>query len=137
VTEVFGPEAADLTSARAVVRHPGLPPSWFVPAPADEQAAFRARHGIAADATVVSSYVRLVPEKGVAMLLDVAERLAVQRPGTVLVVGGDGRLEQELHRRGARAASTASARWGTSTSTTPRCCAHVGPRAVPSRPTPA
>lgn len=97
VTEVFGPEAADLTSARAVVRHPGLPPSWFVPAPADEQAAFRARHGIAADATVVSSYVRLVPEKGVAMLLDVAERLAVQRPGTVLVVGGDGRLEQELH----------------------------------------
>ena len=96
VTQVFGPEVGERTAARAVVRHPGLPPSWFVPAPADEQAAFRARHGIAPDAAVVSSYVRLVPEKGVAMLLDVAERLAVQRPGTVLAVGGDGRLEEEL-----------------------------------------
>ncbi len=96
VRRAFGDRAAEETEARVVLRYPGLPPEAFVAAGSDEQRALRSRCGVPPEAPVLSTYVRLVPEKGVRQILDVAAALAAVEPTVHVVVAGDGPLRAEL-----------------------------------------
>jgi glycosyltransferase involved in cell wall biosynthesis len=96
VRGAFGDQAGDETESRLVLRYPGLPPEAFVPANDCDQADLRAGLAIPPDAPVLSTYVRLVPEKGVRQLLDVAGVLADLEPDAHVVIAGDGPLRAEL-----------------------------------------
>lgn len=82
-----------------VVVPPGVDTDRFrVPTP-DERAATRSRLGIDADDELVVSISRLVPRKGMDVLIDAAARLAPSRPRLRVVIGGGGRDEGRLARR--------------------------------------
>jgi glycosyltransferase involved in cell wall biosynthesis len=84
-------------AARLVVRPPGLPPESFAPAPAEQVAALRRLLRVPADARIVSTYVRLVPEKGVSRVLEVAAAAAAAgRSDLVFVLAGTGPMEQSI-----------------------------------------
>lgn len=102
---VLHPAAVAQLADRVVLRYPGLPPeSLRRPAPA-AVARWRASHGIAADAHLISTFVRLVPEKGVGRILDIAEQ-ARDRQDLVFAIAGSGplgpALATEVERRGLR-----------------------------------
>lgn len=82
-----------------VVVPPGVDTDRFVPASAAERAATRARFGLAPDDEVVVSISRLVPRKGMDVLIDAAARLAPDRPRLRVVIGGGGRDTERLERR--------------------------------------
>jgi glycosyltransferase involved in cell wall biosynthesis len=100
---VLGAAAADDLAARVVVRYPGLPSESFRPAHADRAQQWRASLGIEADQRLVSTFVRLVPEKGVERILQIAEA-ARGRTDLVFAIAGTGPLDDsiraELKRRG-------------------------------------
>lgn len=102
---VLHPAAAADLAGRVVLRHPGLPPESFRrPAPAAIDR-WRASHGFPADAQVISTFVRLVPEKGLGRILDIAEA-ARGRDDLVFAIAGSGplgaSLASEVERRGLR-----------------------------------
>lgn len=68
-----------------------------------DQAAERARLGVAADAELVFYLGSLIPTKGLAELMDAFIALARRRPKLRLVCGGEGPLRSELERRAAEA----------------------------------
>jgi phosphatidyl-myo-inositol dimannoside synthase len=77
---------------------PGVDTNRF--APLDERArrAARAELGIADDAVVISSVSRLVPRKGMDVLIEAAAILANQVENLAVVIGGTGRDEARLRR---------------------------------------
>lgn len=81
----------------------GIDTARFATVPADP-AAWRHRHGIAAEATLVLYVARLVATKNVSLFVDVAERVLARPPGgpTVFAVVGSGPEEERLAARIAR-----------------------------------
>jgi phosphatidylinositol alpha-1,6-mannosyltransferase len=85
-------------STRIVEVPPGVDCAPFGgPDPAARLAA-RARFGVPDDATVVVSVSRLVPRKGMDVLIDAASRLAGSHPSLVVVIAGAGRDAERLER---------------------------------------
>ncbi len=82
-----------------VVVPPGVDTERFRPPTASDRAAARRRYGVADDAELVVSISRLVPRKGMDVLIDAAARLAPARPGLEVLVAGAGRDERRLRRR--------------------------------------
>lgn len=81
-----------------VVVPPGVDPSRFRPlAPAEREAA-RRRFGLEAEDRVVASVSRLVPRKGMDVLIRAAARVREKHPGLRVVIGGRGRDRARLGR---------------------------------------
>jgi phosphatidylinositol alpha-1,6-mannosyltransferase len=88
---------------------PGVDTERFRPLDADERLAARRRLGLPDDATVIASISRLVPRKGMDVLIRATARLAQTRPDLVLAIGGSGRDERRL--RAVAALAKAPVRW--------------------------
>jgi len=74
----------------------GAPLDEFAPVPRDRARRVRRELGLADDAVVVGTIGRLNAQKGHRFLLDAAARLLPRRPGTRVLVAGDGDLMGEL-----------------------------------------
>ena len=81
---------------------PGVDTDRFVPLDAEQVAKARALFDLPDDARVVVSLSRLVPRKGMDVLVDAAARLAPERPDLVVLIGGSGRDRGRLDRLVAR-----------------------------------
>lgn len=81
-----------------VVVPPGVDADRFRPLSPRERAEARARWGLAPDACVVLSLSRLVPRKGMDVLIRAAGRLAPSRPRLVVAIAGAGRDRARLER---------------------------------------
>jgi phosphatidylinositol alpha-1,6-mannosyltransferase len=77
---------------------PGVDTAAVAPLKAPERRAARARLGIPTTAPLLASVSRLVPRKGMDVLIEAANRLAPSYPGLVVAIGGDGRERQRLER---------------------------------------
>lgn len=81
---------------------PGVDTERFVPLGAQERRAVREGWGVPDDAVVISSYSRLVPRKGMDVLIRASARLRHRWPNLVVVIGGAGRDRRRLDRLVAR-----------------------------------
>ncbi|MFP5254294.1 MAG: glycosyltransferase family 4 protein [Acidimicrobiia bacterium] len=77
---------------------PGVDTDRFVPLSVSERAAARARLGLPADGRLVVSVSRLVPRKGMDVLIRAAARLAPARPDLTVAIAGGGRDHGRLAR---------------------------------------
>ena len=77
---------------------PGVDTERFVPLDGDQRRAARETFSLPKDATVVVSVSRLVPRKGMDILIRAAARLAHDHPDLLVVIGGGGRDRQRLDR---------------------------------------
>ena len=132
-------------AARAVRRR-GMPPvaeippgvdlGRFRPLDLDERAAARADLGLPADGPLVVSVSRLVPRKGMDVLIDAAVRLRPERPGLTVAIAGRGRDTDRLAGRIAEySAPVRLARRGVRRRPSPsgrgrRCLRHAVPQPV-------
>lgn len=82
----------------AVIVPPGVDIDRFKPLDAAQRRAARVRFGLPADAPVVVSISRLVPRKGMDVLIAASARLADRHPGLTLAVAGAGRDRSRLDR---------------------------------------
>jgi phosphatidylinositol alpha-1,6-mannosyltransferase len=82
----------------SVVVPPGVDTERFVPLTAADRAATRARLGLPRDGRLVVSVSRLVPRKGMDVLIRAAALLAPSRPDLVVAVAGGGRDHDRLER---------------------------------------
>jgi phosphatidyl-myo-inositol dimannoside synthase len=89
--------APDLT-APVVEVPPGVDTSAVTPLKAPERRAARARLGLPATGPLLASVSRLVPRKGIDVLIEAANRLAPSYPDLVVAIGGDGRERPRLER---------------------------------------
>ena len=80
----------DLTS-RLVEIPPGVDTGTIVPLEAAERRAARAGLGLPATGPLLCSVSRLVPRKGMDVLIEAANRLAPSYPDLVVAIAGDGR----------------------------------------------
>jgi phosphatidylinositol alpha-1,6-mannosyltransferase len=85
-----------------VVVPPGVDTDRFTTLDAHARSAVRARWGLSDDALVAVSVSRLVPRKGMDVLIEAAARLAPQHPGLAVLIGGTGRDRSRLERLVAR-----------------------------------
>lgn len=81
---------------------PGVDGQRFRPLDAAERVAARQRFGLPADGLLVVSVSRLVPRKGMDVLVEAAGRLRPGLPGLTVGVGGEGRDRPRLERLIAR-----------------------------------
>jgi len=81
-----------------VVIPPGVDTDRFVPVDAPQRAAVREQFGVAPESTLVVSVSRLVPRKGMDVLIRAAARLAPSHPELKVVIGGSGRDRDRLER---------------------------------------
>jgi phosphatidylinositol alpha-1,6-mannosyltransferase len=100
--------AAPAMTAPVVEIPPPVDSGSIVPLGAAERAAVRARLGLPAAGPLVTSISRLVPRKGMDVLLEAAARLAPSYPDLVVAVAGGGRELEHLRRRAARSPVAAS-----------------------------
>ena len=77
---------------------PGVDPTWFCPLDGDERRAARERLGLPVDGRLVVSVSRLVPRKGMDVLIRAAALLAPDRPDLTVAIGGTGRDRPRLER---------------------------------------
>ncbi len=77
---------------------PGVDTSAFRPLSAAERGAARARFDLPADAELIVSLSRLVPRKGMDVLIAATSLLARDRPNLVLTIAGTGRDRARLER---------------------------------------
>jgi phosphatidylinositol alpha-1,6-mannosyltransferase len=79
---------------------PGVDVTKFVPLPPIEKAATRARLGLAPTGPLVLSVSRLVPRKGMDVLIEAAARLRTsgRQPNLNVVIAGEGRDRSRLER---------------------------------------
>ena len=82
----------------AVIVPPGVDVDRFKPLDAAQRRAARLRFGLPVDAPVVVSISRLVPRKGMDVLISASARLADRHPGLTLAVAGAGRDRARLDR---------------------------------------
>ena len=80
---------------------PGVDSSAIVTLRAPERRAARARLGLPVKGPLVVSLSRLVPRKGMDVLITAAGRLAPSFPDLVVAIGGDGRELGQLRRQAA------------------------------------
>ncbi len=98
-------DEAELAAGRGLpvtVVPPGVDSDRFHPVGREERAQVRSRFGLPVDGTVVLSLSRLVPRKGMDVLVEAAARLAPDHAGLVVAIGGDGRDRRRLERLVAR-----------------------------------
>lgn len=81
---------------------PGVDTERFVPLDEEGRAKARALFDLPTGARVVVSLSRLVPRKGMDVLIEAAARLAPDRPDLVVAIGGSGRDRARLDRLVAR-----------------------------------
>jgi phosphatidylinositol alpha-1,6-mannosyltransferase len=98
--------AAPALTAPMVEIPPPVDTDAIVPFGDDERAAVRARLGLPGAGPLVVSVSRLVPRKGVDVLLEAAARLAPSYPDLVVAVAGGGRELERLRRQAARSPVT-------------------------------
>ncbi len=79
----------------------GIDSSRFRPLDDDERGSVRSRHGLH-DGPLVLSLSRLVPRKGMDVLIDASARLARRIPDLQVAIGGSGRDRRRLDARVAR-----------------------------------
>ncbi|MDA8399162.1 MAG: glycosyltransferase family 4 protein [Actinomycetota bacterium] len=84
---------------RVVNIPPGVDVERFVPLDDQEREKARARFGIASGAPLVVSVSRLVPRKGLDILIDAAAMLQSSFPGLMVLIGGAGRDRGRLESR--------------------------------------
>ena len=77
---------------------PGVDTERFRPLDAEQRAKARSRFGLPEDGRVIVSLSRLVPRKGMDVLIQAAARLAPTRPDLVVAIGGSGRDRSRLDR---------------------------------------
>ncbi|MFO7280904.1 MAG: glycosyltransferase family 4 protein [Thermoanaerobacterales bacterium] len=77
---------------------PGVDPVRFAPLDEEARAKARALFDLPADGRVVVSLSRLVPRKGMDVLVEAVAELAPDRPDLVLAIGGAGRDRRRLER---------------------------------------
>ena len=82
----------------AVIVPPGVDIDRFKPLDRAQRRAARLKFGLPADAPVVVSISRLVPRKGMDVLISAAARLAERHPGLTVAVAGAGRDRDRLDR---------------------------------------
>ncbi|MYB10949.1 MAG: glycosyltransferase family 4 protein [Acidimicrobiia bacterium] len=82
----------------AVIVPPGVDVDRFKPLDAAQRRAARLRFGLPVNAPVVVSISRLVPRKGMDVLIAATARLADRHPGLTLAVAGAGRDRARLDR---------------------------------------
>ena len=92
-----GERAAD-RGLPIVIVPPGVDVDRFVPLSNDARAEARRRFGVAPDAELVVSVSRLVPRKGMDVLIEAAAQLAGSHPALEVVIGGSGRDTKRLQR---------------------------------------
>ena len=85
-----GRRAAPGLTAPVVEIPPGVDTAAIAPLKAPERRAARARLGLPARGPLVVSVSRLVPRKGMDVLIEAADRLAPSYPDLVVAIGGDG-----------------------------------------------
>jgi phosphatidylinositol alpha-1,6-mannosyltransferase len=86
---------------------PGVDVSRFVPLTSEVRGRAREALGVAGDALLVVSVSRLVPRKGMDVLIEAAGRLAPSMPKLEVLVGGTGRDRDRLARLVERVAAPA------------------------------
>jgi phosphatidyl-myo-inositol dimannoside synthase len=96
-----GRRAAGDIAAPVVEIPPGVDASAITILTEPERRAARARLGLPADGPLVVSLSRLVPRKGMDVLIAAADRLAPSYPDLVVAIGGDGRELARLRRQAA------------------------------------
>ncbi len=82
----------------SVLVPPGVDTDRFVPLTPDERAATRARLGLPVEGRLVVSVSRLVPRKGMDVLIRAAALLAPTRPDLTVAIAGGGRDQARLER---------------------------------------
>lgn len=97
-----GCRAAPGLTAPVVNVPPGVDTAAVTPFTAPERRAARARLGLPAAAPLLVSVSRLVPRKGMDVLIEAANRLAPSYPDLVVAIAGDGRERSRLERLAAR-----------------------------------
>jgi phosphatidylinositol alpha-1,6-mannosyltransferase len=97
--------AAGGAGPRRVEVPPGVDCAQFAPLGPAEQVAARARLGLPGDATVVASVSRLVPRKGMDVLIEAVHRLRTSFPDLLLVIAGGGREAPRLAAQARRLAA--------------------------------
>ncbi len=90
------------TALPTVLVPPGIDPARFRPLTPDERASVRRRFGLPEEGTLVVSVSRLVPRKGMDVLIRAAASLAPRHPDLLVAIGGDGRDRRRLDRLAAR-----------------------------------
>jgi phosphatidylinositol alpha-1,6-mannosyltransferase len=85
-----------------VVVPPGVDVERFRPLTPTQRAAARVRFGLDPDAPLVVSVSRLVPRKGMDVLIRAAARLAPRHPGLRVAIAGGGRDRERLERLAVR-----------------------------------
>ena len=93
-----GRRVAGDAMGRQVVIPPGVDTGTIVPLEARERRAARARLGLPRRGPLVVSVSRLVPRKGMDVLIEAAARLAPSYPDLVVAIGGEGRELARLRR---------------------------------------
>jgi phosphatidylinositol alpha-1,6-mannosyltransferase len=91
-------ERAARSPLPSVLVPPGVDTERFVPLDDDQRRAARERFGLPVDGRVVVSLSRLVPRKGMDVLIRAASLLAPRRPDLVVAIGGGGRDRDRLER---------------------------------------
>jgi phosphatidyl-myo-inositol dimannoside synthase len=82
--------------ARTVIVPPGVDSERFRPLDPAQRRAARLRHGLPADGRLIVSVSRLVPRKGMDVLIEAAARLGRTRPDLTVAIGGKGRDARRL-----------------------------------------
>lgn len=95
-------ERAARAALPSVVIPPGVDVERFVPLDDRERRAARERFGLPHDQPLVVSISRLVPRKGMDVLIEAAERLRQEHPDLVVAIAGGGRDRERLERLAAR-----------------------------------
>ena len=95
-------ERAAGTSLPVVVVPPGVDCHRFLPLSAEQHTEARTDFGVDGAAEVILTLSRLVPRKGMDVLIDAVALLAPMRPDLVLLIAGTGRDRARLERRALR-----------------------------------
>jgi phosphatidylinositol alpha-1,6-mannosyltransferase len=89
-------ERAAGTPLPTIVVPPGVDTGRFRPLGGAERLEVRRRHGLPEDGPLVVSVSRLVPRKGMDVLIEAAARLRADHPGLTVAIAGGGRDRRRL-----------------------------------------
>jgi phosphatidylinositol alpha-1,6-mannosyltransferase len=97
-----GRRVAPGITAQVVEIPPGVDASAITPLKASERRAARVELGLPTQSPLVVSVSRLVPRKGMDVLIEAVDRLASSYPDLTLAIAGDGRERRRLERLAAQ-----------------------------------